>query len=186
MTETEIQKLFAYQYGLLNNNLVLPNITMKGSEGGNYEADLIYINKRRYVSEVEIKISISDFRADFKKKIYHNSDIVRQFYYLFPDDLYRENGEEIERLIMESDAGIMTVRNFRGRCVKIRRKATIRRSVEPIKETKLLELMYIAGQSAMKKLRAEMKACSDRDLLEEYLDYQNRENKRIESIWGEW
>lgn len=35
MTETEIQKLFAYQYGLLNNNLVLPNITMKGSEGGN-------------------------------------------------------------------------------------------------------------------------------------------------------
>lgn len=42
------------------------------------------------------------------------------------------------------------------------------------------------GQSAMKKLRAEMKACSDRDLLEEYLDYQDRENKRIESIWGEW
>lgn len=42
------------------------------------------------------------------------------------------------------------------------------------------------GKSAMKKLRAEMKACSDRDLLDEYLDYQNRENKRIESIWGEW
>lgn len=37
----------------------------------------------------------------------------------------------------------------------------------------------------MKKLRAEMKACSDKDLLEEYLDYQDRENKRIESIWGE-
>lgn len=98
MTETEIQKLFAYQYGLLNNNLVLPNITMKGSDGGNYEADLIYINKRRYVSEIEIKISMSDFKADFKKKVYHNSDIVRQFYYLFPDDLYRENSEEIERL----------------------------------------------------------------------------------------
>lgn len=64
MTETEIQKLFAYQYGLLNNNLVLPNITMKGSEGGNYEADLIYINKRRYVSEVEIKISISDLMIE--------------------------------------------------------------------------------------------------------------------------
>lgn len=44
---------------------------------------------------------------------------------------------------MESDAGIMTVRNFKGCCVKIRRKATIRRSVEPIKEIKLLELMYI-------------------------------------------
>lgn len=78
-----------------------------------------------------------------KKKVYHNSDIVRQFYYIFPIDLYTENSEEIERLRMESDAGIMTVRNFRGRCVKIRRKATIRRSVEPIKETKLLELMYI-------------------------------------------
>lgn len=142
MTVTEIQKLFAYQYGLLNNNLVLPNITM-GSLGARYEADLIYINKRRYVSEVEIKISMSDFKADFKKKVYHNSDIVRQFYYLFPNDLYIENSQEIERLLMESDAGIMTVRNFRGRCVKIRRKATIRRSVEPIKETKLLELMYI-------------------------------------------
>lgn len=85
MTETEIQKLFAYQYGLLNNNLVLPNITMIGANGGTYEADLIYINKRRYVSEVEIKISMSDFKADFKKKVYHNSDIVRQFYYLFPN-----------------------------------------------------------------------------------------------------
>lgn len=42
------------------------------------------------------------------------------------------------------------------------------------------------GQSAMKKLRAEVKACSDKDLLEEYLDYQDRENKRIESIWGGW
>lgn len=52
MTETEIQKLFAYQYGLLNNNLVLPNITM-GSPGARYEADLIYINKRHYVSEKE-------------------------------------------------------------------------------------------------------------------------------------
>lgn len=97
MTETEIQKLFAYQYGLLNNNLVLPNITM-GSLGARYEADLIYINKRRYVSEVEIKISMSDFKADFKKKVYHNSDIVRQFYYLFPNDLYIENSQEIERL----------------------------------------------------------------------------------------
>lgn len=97
MTKTEIQKLFAYQYGLLNNNLVLPNITM-GSLGARYEADLIYINKRRYVSEVEIKISMSDFKADFKKKVYHNSDIVRQFYYLFPNDLYIENSQEIERL----------------------------------------------------------------------------------------
>lgn len=43
MTETEIQKLFAYQYGLLNNNLVLPNITM-GSPGARYEADLIYMD----------------------------------------------------------------------------------------------------------------------------------------------
>lgn len=68
MTETEIQKLFAYQYGLLNNNLVLPNITM-GSPGARYEADLIYINKRRYVSEVEIKISMSDFKADFKRTV---------------------------------------------------------------------------------------------------------------------
>lgn len=97
MTKTEIQKLFAYQYGLLNNNLVLPNITI-GSLGARYEADLIYINKRRYVSEVEIKISMSDFKADFKKKVYHNSDIVRQFYYLFPNDLYIENSQEIERL----------------------------------------------------------------------------------------
>lgn len=124
MTETEIQKLFAYQYGLLNNNLVLPNITM-GSPGARYEADLIYINKRRYVSEVEIKISMSDFKADFKKKVYHNSDIVRQFYYLFPNDLYIENSQEIERLLMESDAGIMTVRNFRERCAKSAQGRTV-------------------------------------------------------------
>lgn len=84
MTETEIQKLFAYQYGLLNNNLVLPNITMKGSEGGNYEADLIYINKRRYVSEVEIKISISDLGLILKRKFIITAISFGSFTIFFP------------------------------------------------------------------------------------------------------
>lgn len=76
MTETEIQKLFAYQYGLLNNNLVLPNITM-GSPGARYEADLIYINKRRYVSKVrfcDIRRSRKMTKQDFIEMIENMPD----------------------------------------------------------------------------------------------------------------
>ena len=143
MTEAEMQKRIAYQFGLINGNIVLPNVFLTVGGVGQYEADLLYITSKRYCTEVEIKISMADFKADFKKKIYHNSDIVRNFYYAFPYELYQDNSTEINLMLSDSDAGIMIVKDFAGRCVRILRDPKPRRDIKPISEQKRYELMRV-------------------------------------------
>lgn len=47
MTEAELQKRIAYQFGLINGNIVLPNILLTVGRVGHYEADLLYITPKR-------------------------------------------------------------------------------------------------------------------------------------------
>jgi hypothetical protein len=54
--------------------------------------DVIGITKSRYITEIEIKRSASDFAADFRKRHRINREFYlkqqpRQFYYLMPEDL---------------------------------------------------------------------------------------------------
>ena len=58
---------------------------------GCYEADFLYITNGYYLYEVEIKISIADFRADQKKNKYHDHPDVKGFYYFVPQDLYSKH-----------------------------------------------------------------------------------------------
>lgn len=67
MTECDIQAELGCHYGVYKGQIVVPNVLLNS-----YEADFITITKSDYLIEVEIKISISDFRADFKKKHYHD------------------------------------------------------------------------------------------------------------------
>lgn len=143
MTEAELQKRIAYQFGLINGNIVLPNILMTVGRVGHYEADLLYITPKRYCTEVEIKISMADFKADFKKKIYHNSDMVRNLYYAFPHELYQDNSAEINQILSDSDTGVMVVKESQGRCVRILRNSKPRRDIKPITEQQLYELLRI-------------------------------------------
>lgn len=66
-----------------------------------YEADFLYITKGRYLYEVEIKLSIADFRADQQKTLYHNFPDVRGFYYCMPMELYAKHKEEVLRVCKE-------------------------------------------------------------------------------------
>jgi len=50
----------------------------------NHEADLCIISKTGYLTEIEIKRSLEDLRADFKKKIFHDDERVYNFYYCLP------------------------------------------------------------------------------------------------------
>lgn len=59
---------------------------------GNGEPDVLGVTKSRYRIEIEIKRSLSDFKADAKKPHRHNRNFdptihPRQFYYLVPDKL---------------------------------------------------------------------------------------------------
>lgn len=64
----------------------LPRVAY-GLDGINHECDLLVLSRAGYLTEVEIKISRSDFMADFKKKHTHKSDIISAMYYAVPTHL---------------------------------------------------------------------------------------------------
>lgn len=85
--------------------------------------DIIGVTQGRYLTEIEIKRSASDFRADAKKhhrinQITRREIRPRQLYYLMPEKLAVKMLDEIPE-----HAGLMTVRN--GRYIKIIRNAPV-------------------------------------------------------------
>lgn len=83
-----------------NKNYVVPNLT-NASGLVRFETDLICVTKSGYATGVEIKVSKSDMKADFKK--YHHRQIkkvpqtfdtfykpFKYFYYAVPHNLYSE------------------------------------------------------------------------------------------------
>lgn len=138
MTEEKIQQMIAEQIGFAN--ICIPNVTMLWY--GSYEADLVYISKRNYLTEVEIKISMSDFYADFKKRVYHASDLVRTFYYAFHEDFYLANRDKIDKKLDGSSTGIITV-NEEEPFIYYWKKAKARKGVKPLTTQELYRLMRL-------------------------------------------
>ena len=113
---------------------------------GEYEADFLYITKSDYLYEVEIKISIADFRADQKKKKYHDFPLVRGFYYCLPAELYWKYQNEILPVCKEKGAGIIIID---GRPITIL-KPVQRKTVKPLD---IYDRLYYLKLFAKKWLR---------------------------------
>ena len=62
MNATRIQQAF-YHHSFQRYELLAPNVFMSWDN----EMDLVGIRRSGYIDEIEIKLSISDFKADFKK-----------------------------------------------------------------------------------------------------------------------
>ena len=82
--ETSIMKLFG-----IRENVIVPNISW--GFDGIHEIDLFVMRKSGLAIEVEIKRSISDLRADFKKKHNHESSRISKLYYAIPDKLLEKS-----------------------------------------------------------------------------------------------
>lgn len=52
-----------------------------------YEADLFVISKARYATEIEVKISLADWKADLVKKKHQSHKELKHFYYAVPEAL---------------------------------------------------------------------------------------------------
>lgn len=50
----------------------------------NHECDLLMLDEKNRFSEIEIKISLQDLKADFKKKHNHNSKFITRLIYAVP------------------------------------------------------------------------------------------------------
>ena len=78
---------------------------------GEYEADFIYISKLGYLHEIEVKISIADFRNDQKKRHFHDHPEVRGFSYCMPSKLYQAHLDEIKSVCEEKGSGLILVQD---------------------------------------------------------------------------
>ena len=63
-------------------NLIVPNVWW--GFGLNYEADLVVVKPSGYAWEVEIKISVSDLKAEKNKRHAHNSNKFKRLYFAVP------------------------------------------------------------------------------------------------------
>ena len=73
--------------------LILPN----ASWGiiGRHEADLLVFHENGNVTEIEIKVSMSDLRADFKKGHDHSHPMITRLFYAIPEKMYEKAVEII-------------------------------------------------------------------------------------------
>lgn len=80
-------------------------------KGVRHEADLIWINENDYLTEIEIKVSYSDFLIDFKKNENHMTKYTKAVYYAFPHNMYKRNEEKIRKVLTEKfpEAGVIIV-----------------------------------------------------------------------------
>ncbi len=70
----------------------------------NHEADLIIMNGTRRLYEVEIKTTLADLKADFKKKHHHDDPKIERLFYAVPAPLL----EKAQQIIPEQ-YGIISV-----------------------------------------------------------------------------
>ena len=68
----------------IRSDIMIPNLSYGLLP---YEADFVVISKAGYLTEVEIKRSWQDFKADFKKEHKHDADQVYYFYYCVPESI---------------------------------------------------------------------------------------------------
>lgn len=111
----------------------------------NHECDMLIVTKNRYLTEVEIKISLSDLKADFKKEHQHKDENIKNFYYAFPEEMK----EKAIELIPEGAGILIAVKKhlnsgYEYRAIECYRKPKINKLAKPIND-KVLSMIYRLG-----------------------------------------
>lgn len=128
----EMEVAIAKMFGI-RTHIIVPNISW--GLPGMHEVDLFIIKPSKFVVEVEIKRSKSDFLADFKKGHNHvdKQKRISEFYYAFPIDIY----EKCKDLVPENAGIIVCERFINYRNVEIV-NARIKRKAKWIKDSRKL------------------------------------------------
>lgn len=152
MNTSEMEKLI-YTYFESGSLAIVPKVTknngwldteiMIWKNIVNHECDMLIVTKNRYLTEVEIKISLSDLKADFKKKHQHKDENIKNFYYAFPAEMKEKALELIPK-----DCGILiAVKKECGipyRKIECYRKPKINKEAKPINDI-VLSRIYRLG-----------------------------------------
>ncbi len=82
-------------------NVVVPNVHGESSVLAIFhECDMLVMSKSGYLTEIEIKRSFADFKADFNKRHHHaNSELIKYFYYCVPQSI----GDKVMEVLKEKE-----------------------------------------------------------------------------------
>lgn len=156
MTTSEMEKLI-YWYFQDSSLVIVPKISGNNwwldTESDpiiwknivNHECDMLIVTKKCYLTEVEIKISLSDLKADFKKKHQHKDENIKNFYYAFPEEM---KDKAIE--LIPEEAGILIAvkkhsnSGYEYRDIECYRKPKINKEAKPINDI-VLSRIYRLG-----------------------------------------
>jgi len=96
LTVKEIEEIIISdkRYFNIRTDIAIPNLSWSLLP---YEADLVIMNKTGYVTEFEIKRSFEDFKKDFKKEIFHISELIYRFNYVLPKSIEEEVYKELDK-----------------------------------------------------------------------------------------
>lgn len=146
LTERKIQQLLGKK--LFLRKVCIPNVLMWRPRNTEYEADFIYFDlKTRYVTEVEIKTSIEDFRRDFKKDHQHDNCNVKYLYYAMPIEVYALNKTEVLDAIGNNGLILITYKVRKDGAiieqVDFKKRAKARKGAIPLNQNKLEYFMKI-------------------------------------------
>ena len=139
MTTSEMERLI-YTYFESGSLAIVPRVTKN-----NGWLDMLIVTKNRYLTEVEIKISLSDLKADFKKKHQHKDENIKNFYYAFPEEMK----EKAIELIPEEAGILIAVKKhlnsgYEYREIECYRKPKINKEAKPINDI-VLSRIYRLG-----------------------------------------
>jgi len=84
IVEVCVAELIGYR-----NNVIVPNVSW--GLGLNHECDLLVLDKQGRFTEVEIKVSTADLKADFKKQHGHRSKFISRLIYAMPEELCKKH-----------------------------------------------------------------------------------------------
>lgn len=94
-------------------NIFVPNVSWGLL---NHEADLVIMTKSGYLTEIEIKRSWEDFKADFDKTHEHHDERVYKLYFCIPESildkvmifLKEKYGSAIPAVLTYDESGVLT------------------------------------------------------------------------------
>jgi len=133
LTERVIQKTVYFLWP--DGYTSFPNVNLFG-----WEMDLALVSNSNYLTEVEIKLTLSDWKRDCKKEKFMNVQYhpkrfkyIKYFYYAIPEKLLSKMPDHVS-----PDTGIITF-DSHG-VVTIHRQAQSRKGCEKLTDRRIVEL----------------------------------------------
>lgn len=136
MNELKIQNFLYPWLTDKKHTLITPNVRLYGQ----FESDLISVSRAGYVSEYEIKCSVSDFKKDFKTKASKHirleggkKSTPNYFYFVVPEYMARVDVPQYSGLIIVDKLGFARLerqaKRLHGNKVSDRARAYLERGL---------------------------------------------------------